>query len=403
MSAALGLNLRPRKSRALQGCLTLPLQWLEGAFFLRFNVSTCVMDDRENALTSNAGTFLGVADTGSSFVLVSRCLRRDCPEYCAFWGCFDGQGMPSGFRDTVEVYVSGESLIQWRRGVNISFPESPQSSQMFSDLSFGVQGATKGAGGTGSGVLFGLVRERATDVRPSFLEQTPFVSLCFDLRQPSLETLTFSPTPLIGPDEDAIKLIDLRRLGAPVSFYAALATSVRVGGFELIAEVSGSGTDGAEPLYRPRRVLCIFDTGTTGVSITRGMYNNYWGTAKVVSREGGGTVSFQQARKLDVEFRTQGGKTVVIDNFCGVHPTYGAGLDLVTPVDEVPWAGLGTDAASNGYDFLQPLIPSPSRNRDQSLEFDDVAFLGLSFLVGRKLRIDGSAGRLAISSKREAA
>eukprot|EP00971_Amphidinium_carterae_P313053 6221378-Amphidinium_carterae.1 len=65
------------------------------------------------------------------------------------------------------------------------------------DLIFGVQGALQGTGGTGGGVYFGLIRDHSPDLRPSFLEQTPFKSIIFDLRRPGQESLTLDQRSLL--------------------------------------------------------------------------------------------------------------------------------------------------------------------------------------------------------------
>eukprot|EP00971_Amphidinium_carterae_P148624 2946657-Amphidinium_carterae.1 len=62
---------------------------------------------------------------------------------------------------------------------------------------------------------------------------------------------------------NVLKLLDTRCYGGPVRHYAAVASSVKVAG---------------EPMSR--RVLCIFDTGTTGLALTEGAFNAYFGTVR---------------------------------------------------------------------------------------------------------------------------
>lgn len=361
--------------------LKVPLLWREGAFCLRFGLTS----SGAGLATRNEPTtayYWGVVDTGSPFLLVARCLRRDCPEYCWRWGCYSGEGQPSGLADTVEVYVSGESAVEWQTGAYLSFPDIGMASS--SDMLFGVQGNVVSKGGTGSGVYFGLVSARSPDIRPSFLEQTPYTSLSIDLRRPGSERLVLSTSPQIPASEDALELLDLRTFGAPISFYAAVATSLRVGGQELLTD----DADGRSS--RRRRVLCIFDTGTTGVAMTGELWRSYWGTAKAIARSTGERM--YEARRLDVVFDLPSGQELTLDLFRGIHPAYGDGLDLVTEIDEVAWAGLGDPASLASYRL-------PEGTEGGERPFDDVAFLGLSFLVGRNMRIDASSMRLALSPR----
>lgn len=387
-----GLFWREQTKRSV----VVPLLWREGAFFLRFRLARsgpglaskdAASDGAQSSTIADTPgvDYLVVADTGSPFLLVQRCTRSDCPDYCARLGCFNGEGEPSALADTVEVFVSGERRVEWREGGTLSFPGAVAHGETsLSDLVFGVEGGVTGSyGGSGNGVYFGLVRDRAADIRPTFLERTPFVSLGIDLRRAGRETLNLSASRLIKPDEDSLQLVDLRKFGAPVSFYAAIATSVRVGG-----EVLSMG----EPEVRPRRVLCIFDTGTTGASLTKELHFLYWNTARRMAwlREG----SFDIARKLEVTFALASGRELTLDMFSGVHPVYGSGLDLVTPVGDVAWAGLGEPYSQAGY---RP--PPGDRPFEDVAAFDDVAFVGLGFLVGRDVRIDTESGRLAISPR----
>lgn len=421
--AALGAaGRRPARARGggaggderLASRVTVPLLWREGAF--GFNYS--LIERRADGVNTGS-SFWGVADTGSPFLLVGRCLRRDCPEYCSQWGCFAGNGVPFGLKDTVEVYVSGEARVEWRRGVDLAFlganaaPEgaAPEGAALAArDLVFGVQNEVAGRGGTGNGVFIGLVRSHAADIRPSFLEQTPFTFLAFDLRTPGREALTLLAAPrsgwrfggaeaLLTPVEGGVvgtlRMVDPQAWGDPVSHYAVITTAVVVGGRRL-PPVAAEG-DVAEEGRRPRRVLCIFDTGTTGVSMTPGLHAAYYNEA--MKSAAAGSIPFSQARRLEFVFEQEGGGELVLDMFAGRHPQYGPGLDLVTMVEEVAWAGIGDPQSLSSYRSPDGRT-ALGGDVAQGLPFDDVAFLGLGFLLGRRLVFDATGRRLAIDVAR---
>jgi len=370
-------KIASRTKAAAKG-LVVPLFWRDGGFCLRY---------RAAGEQASSSVFWGVADTGSPFLLLGRCLRRDCDSYCPKWGCYEGQGEPSDLPETVEVYISGQRSVEWRQGLALTFPDARLANEdklkttdnVLPDLVFGVQGAMQGTGGTGGGVYFGLIRDHSPDIRPSFLEQTPYQSMVIDLRQPKLEALTLEPRSLLANGRggnDVLELLDTRCYGGPVRHYAAVTSSVLVGG----------------DLF-PRKILCIFDTGTTGLALTEGAFQEYFSQ---VRRKAGAGVRLADARKLEVRFTLQSGRTLSLKMRQGRHPVYGEGLDLVTPIPEVAWSGVGDAESIAGY-----TAPGNTGCPSQSgpLEaFDDVAFLGLGFFVGKKLTIDAEAGLLAISS-----
>ena len=82
-------------------------------------------------------------------------------------------------------------------------------------------------------------------MRPTFLEQTDICSLCFDFRE---LTLKLSRRPLIAGD--AIPLLDLRELGAPIAQYACVVSRLLVNGV---------------PTALERPCVAVIDTGTTGL------------------------------------------------------------------------------------------------------------------------------------------
>lgn len=386
--ATAGALRRSCRAEVVSQQVVVPLQWREGAFCFRYYVANSLEAARDGSAARALTSYWGVADTGSPFMLVARCLRKDCPSYCASWGCFHGEGQLTGIPDSFEGYASGLNEMQWRRGTSLMFPDaSPGGEVIGGDLRFGVQGRIIGAGGTGNGVFFGLVRDRMEDVQPSFLEQTDFTSLGVDLRKPGAEALTLSSGNLVQPSDAVLPLVDPRQWGDPVRHYAAIARSISVGGEELLVEGSGQ---------QARRVLCIFDTGTTGTSMTPNLYEQYLNTVRRHAEQG---ASLAQARRLEASFvLPDGGKEMSLELLRGRHPAYGSALGLVTPMEEVAWAGIGPPASLANY-RVPKQQGATAAAADFQRPFDDVMFLGLGFLIGRKLTIDAVGGRLAITPR----
>ncbi|CAJ1378192.1 unnamed protein product [Effrenium voratum] len=305
----------------------IPLRWEAGGFYLQFCLDGRLTEDKKPK------RIYAVADTGSPFLLVAKCLRDDCPAYCAEVGCFEGEGQPSGDPDSFEGYASGLVEVQWRSRGRVSFPDANNTTPELSNIRFGVQGRVIGFGGTGKAVFFGLIRDHMSDVKPSFLEQTPFKVLTVDLRHPGRETLELAAEKpvALGEASRTIKLEDPQRWGDPVKHYCAVAT-VRIAGQAIAATNNVS----------PRKVLAIFDTGTTGASMTRGLYDAYLQLAKHNSSSG---MSWSQARRMEVVFDSD----VTFEMQRGKHSAYGIGLDLVTPIDEMAWAGVGPSESIANY------------------------------------------------------
>jgi len=384
--ATAGALRRSCRAKVVSQKVVVPLQWREGAFCFRYYVANTAEAARDGAAGA-LSSYWGVADTGSPFMLVARCLRKDCPSYCASWGCFQGEGRLTGIPDSFEGYASGLNEMQWRRGTTLTFPDASPAGEVFGgDLRFGVQGRIIGAGGTGNGVFFGLVRDRMEDVQPSFLEQTDFASLGIDLQKPGAEALTLSSDNLMQPSDDVLALVDPRQWGDPIRHYAAIARSINVGGEELLVDGSRQ---------QSRRVLCIFDTGTTGASMTPSLYEQYLNTVRRHAQQG---ETLAQARQLVASFVQDGGREMSLELLRGRHPAYGSALGLVTPMEEVAWAGIGPQASLANYRVpgKQGVAAAAS---DFQRPFDDVMFLGLGFLIGRKLTIDAVGGRLAITPR----
>ena len=113
----------------------------------------------------------------------------------------------------------------------------------------------------------GLVKDISDGIRPSLLSQTEVAAFMIEFSGDNDATLTLSRTPLIRDvvdDDDgrsrSMPIFDLRPIGSPVRHYAARIQRLIVNG----AEVEN---------VRERPTYGIIDTGTTGLLISRGLYD----------------------------------------------------------------------------------------------------------------------------------
>ena len=195
--------------------------------------------------------FRAVLDTGSPFMLVDGTCRNDDARRSP-WGCYTGDARSSGLGDTDELYGGEDVTVEWRRGAfafdQLRVDEQLRSTLAVPDAVFGVVRGYVGKGGGGA-VFLGLCKQRLPRIRPTLLEQTNVASLRFRFVQRRLE---LSTSPLIPRAADALRLIDLRRRGAPVYNYACRLSGLVING---------------ERVKLDRCAVAVIDTGTTGISV----------------------------------------------------------------------------------------------------------------------------------------
>lgn len=317
VAAALQVSAPPGATAAIANGLVAegvdePLAYCGGGFCASFSV-----DGRR---------FRGVIDTGSPFLLVSTCTDASrsgrCVPYCSAWGCTTpADGKPSGLTDTDEVFAAGSAHVAWRRG------------------SFGIGGAAAGEviygamlevesyGGNGGGAFLGLVRDKASRIRPTFLGQTDYLTLVVNLQMPGQERLKLSKEPMrVPPGVGVVPLLDLRGTGAPIRYYAAEITSLSFAG---------------ERVAMPGRVIAVLDTGTTGLGLPAQLFERY----DAVRRARTPALGFRAASAVKVELATERGPPVVLGLQQGRLEAYGgAQFDIVTPIPEP--AGMEANAAA---------------------------------------------------------
>jgi hypothetical protein len=183
--------------------------------------------------------FRAVVDTGSPFVLVDGTCDAGGR---SLWGCYRGNARPSGLPDTDELYGGEDVGVQWSVG---RFELVDASGFAIDHTTFGVVRTYVGKGGGGA-VFLGFAKRRLPRIRPTLLEQTDVASLRFDFLG---RTLSLSPTSLIPPSTDAVRVLDMRPRGAPVANYALRISRLLVNGQAI-------------PLGRP--AVAVIDSGTTG-------------------------------------------------------------------------------------------------------------------------------------------
>lgn len=212
--------------------------------------------------------FRAVLDTGSPFLMIPGSCGENTRRKS---GCYEQEGVPSGLSSTFEQFDGFEGEVEWRRAP-FSFYNATGSMIVSSPtIVFGV--ADEGIlGGTG-GVFFGLIKETDSWIRPSFLGQTDVTSFQIDLRtkigSENLEnnmatvspSLTLSTVPQLSSLTDYIPITrDLRRYGDPVQHYVSKVKSICINGIPLIPSDK-------RPIY------AIFDTGVTGMVLSRELYD----------------------------------------------------------------------------------------------------------------------------------
>ena len=154
----------------------------------------------------------------------------------------------------------------------------------------------------------------------------------------------------------------------------------------------------------------IIDTGTTGASMSRDLYEAYLALAQANSMQMG--LPWSEARRLEVRFDGTDGSEVSLEMYVawlcnsfpsslskkiirlslrgittfvvsyifskqstqvGKHPDYGLGLDLVTPMEDFQW-----------------------KDAEIAPPYEDVMLMGLGFLQGKRIMLDTQEDQLTV-------
>eukprot|EP00438_Fugacium_kawagutii_P013313 Skav206493 [mRNA] locus=scaffold1128:159919:160728:+ [translate_table: standard] len=253
----------------------------------------------------------------------------------------------------IQCHICGEAI--WRSGT------VKLGSGVFPDTIFGVTGQLQDFGGNSGGTNFGLIRAAAEDseIRPTFLSQTPYKILSFELRNLSSPVLELASRRESPSRERAARLVDLRALGAGVEYYSVGVQALLVDGVDILER-------DAKP------TVAILDTGTTGLVLPKELFFAFDAARRARAQEvgirGSGNVEVQLA-PLE-----PGSKGPSLQLRRGRIPELDAALDIVTPLED--------DAGSV---FLRAEMADEERGA--KVERPTVIFLGLGFFAGLR-RLD---------------
>ncbi|CAK9090606.1 unnamed protein product [Durusdinium trenchii] len=269
--SSLFANLMGLPAASASDPLILPLEFERGAFLLTFQVQ--------------GSTFRGVADTGSPFLLVAACVgaRRAagrCSDYCSRYGCSQRDvGRSAGLADNIISFAGGYATAVWRQG------DVQLGGCVLSHRTLGVLGETQSFGGNAGGPNFGLIKLAAEDseIRPTFLSQTPYTTLVFDFRNMSNPVLELAEklSPWEGERAETM-LTDLRDFGAGVQYYAVVVEELLVDHVNILEA----------------KTVAILDTGTTGLVLPKSLFFSFDAVRRASAQE----VGIKRAGNVEVRF-----------------------------------------------------------------------------------------------------
>lgn len=317
-----GLPTRAPAALPADEVLHLPLQTTVGGV-----LTTGVFIDGE--------PFRLIVDTGSPYLVVPLDECASQPPRLSSYGCAEpGQFRASAYPTTTEQYGSGVLLgpgrMQWLSG-DVSFGEPElqragdgrfsvtlrfrQAGRVGGELVFG--GADRNVMFQSGGALLGLIREVNRDpelssypvanLRPTALAQLKMSS--FRLDAPG-RTLTLSGAPLIGPTADALPLEDARAWGDGVDHACC-----RVDNDELVV-------NGRRARRTARPILCVFDSGLTGVVLSQSLVDELGLGDLVGPRPSGGVGGVGGVRSLQLALRTERGQKVILEASAAASPLF---------------------------------------------------------------------------------
>ena len=248
----------------------------------------------------------------------------------------------------------------WRSG------EVKLGGRLFTDRIFGVLGETRSFGGNAGAPNFGLIAGAASEdseIRPTFLSQTPYKALAFDFRNMSRPVLQLAETLESASETSERKaeamLTDLRQFGAGVQYYSVAVEALLVDGIDILD---------AKP------TVAILDTGTTGLVLPKSLFYSFDTVRRLNAQQGikrAGNVELRLAAMPGspggASFRLRRGRIAELD----------AALDIVTPLAE--------DAGSV---FLRAEMGEENLQGKQRTQRPVVIFVGLGFFAGLRLLVD---------------
>ncbi|CAJ1436376.1 unnamed protein product [Effrenium voratum] len=151
-------------------------------------------------------------------------------------------------------------------------------------------------------------------------------TVAVDLRTPGQERLQLSGEPPgTASASAAVPMVDLRRNGAPLRYYAVQAKGLRVAG---------------EPLdVGP--LVAVLDTGTTGLGMPSGLFARY----DKLRRQKASELGLRRAQAVDILLQKEDGSELSLSLLPGRQSGYGQDrFDIVTPLPEP--SGMTADASA---------------------------------------------------------
>lgn len=295
--------------------------------------------------------FMAVVDTGSPFLMIP----GNCGQNTRIKsGCYQNQGTPvKELPPTIEIFDNFQGEVLWRKAyfdwnnniINHRIPTTDNSNsnngnsidnqttkltstttlpetqnQMKKQVIFGVvsESILSGPGG----LFFGMIRDTDKRIRPSFLGQTDVQAFCINLISRQSPTLTLSNRPLLldigsGNDTtgtgttDYIPMTNVLRskYGDPVGHYTACAQSIYVNGYPLATTTEPDDDDNNNNKKKKptTTILVIFDTGVTGMVVSRSLYEEQYFLARKRKEK-------TLFGNVEINFTTHLGQTISLTN-----------------------------------------------------------------------------------------
>lgn len=347
----------------------IPLEEYDSVYCVNYTVNGGVM-------------YRAIVDSGSPFLIVPTVCTRQ-------WGCAPKHPpfALAGYPPTIEVFGGQNYDSEWKVGF-LRFPLAkapyrvPPTPVVFAAVGYQVMLPP-------GGVFLGLIKDRCGDIRPTLMEQLQYNAFRFDAKN---NELTLSRRPLIPPEVDAIRLLDLRPLGDPVYHYAARVKSLQINGVEI-----GMGTT----------IFAVFDTGCTGCVLSEDLVTD--------ERTPG------PPRRVRVVLETQSGGEQVVETFATKKRMF------VVTSSRIPWFRLdslekdttgstaagatarvayaSSVAAGGAVSRIGDVVVDSSGRidtknvkmlSDTATSFAQVVVIGLTFLRDKVLTIDIDDKRLTL-------
>jgi len=373
--------------------LTIPMELFDSCYCCNYTIN------------GGASSYRAIIDTGSPFLIV--------PSVCTSeWGCVvDATSASDDGNNRARAVVAYERVPSLAPTIEIFGGQNYEAEWQQGDLSFvnaSLHGIARRGGGVGAakggnlfpsvifasvgddvrrapgGVFLGLIKYKQKRIRPTLMAQLAFSGFRFD---PPSKLLTLSrQRPLISPRSDCVPIVDLSVLGDPVSHFAARVFRLEVNGVEIKADKTPAG------------LFAIFDTGTTGCTISDDLMNDAETPIPV--------------RKVRVFLKTEQNATVLVEAEATRDEPF------VVTASKIPWFQYTTtpkDASSFASSSSLSLQRDQERKREsyeEQLEREEdeqkqrlrqapqIIVLGLIFLKSSVLTIDIEANRLQITDQK---